>query len=1087
MNDTTAAEGEALKAAVAKPQDTAPWLGHFDEEERGLGPHPAFHLLIQNKPVQFDLAQIAITIGCATVALKMARGEPEESWYDVGASLDPAKALAVLVRDMLVKAALDRGVVNAMDPNSKPPIFDENDIYQAIEAVLLRNELNDVLRAVIMRREFRMAKGHQIPSGIRIMRRNGDLSPWNTNKVEHAVRRAFISVEEASAPSVEVAAAVELRAKAENRTTVHIEEVQDWVEESLMRLGHYKVARAYIVYREARSRLRGAGVPTKRGLTLPRGTEIDVLKSDGSTAVWDGEDLSLRMQFAMAGLDLCLSADEIDAELRRSIFNGITEDQLKQTIILNAKMLMQRDADFDKFAGRILLTYIYEEVLDWDIVEDGVGKLRQAHKVAFRKNLRRAVKIERLDPKLLDMELGVLSLELDPTADMELSFMGISALYERYFLIDKTGKAPKRLETPQFFWMRVAMGLYAGDKKAEKQAIELYGLYKNRLFCSSTPTLFNSGTLHPQLSSCYLYNIMDSMESITMKGVHENAQLCKWAGGLGGSWTQVRGMGSRIHSTNGESQGVIPFIRVHNALLSSVNQGGKRKGSGCVYLEVWHNDILDFLQLRVNTGDERRRAHETNTACWIPDLFMQRLEARKEWSLFRSNEVPDLHELYGQAFKKRYEEYEALAAAGKIWTKKMPAVELWRQMFTMLFTTGNGWMCWKDPCNVRSPQDHAGVVHSSNLCTEITLNTSEEETAVCNLGSIVLENHLLPGGEFDLHKLRNTVRVAVRALDRVIDVNFYPVGPAQYSNLKHRPIGLGVMGLQYALFKKGIDFASQEAVEFNDEFMEQVAYFAYEASSDLAVEKGCYSTFEGSKWARGLLPQDTLTMLEAERGAPVDVPKGGKLDWEVLRAKIKSQGMRNSNVLAIAPTATISIIVGSSPCIEPLYKNAFVKSNLGGEFFALNRYLVQDLKKHGLWTDHIRGQLKYHNGELGPIAEIPEELKTRYLTAFGIDWHFVIDAAARRQKWIDQSQSVNLWISEGVDQVLSQMYRAAWRKGLKTTYYLKTLAASDVEQADVQVQKQMSGAVADSVAETAAFFAEQKRKAESGEECEACT
>ena len=713
-----------------------------------------------------------------------------------------------------------------------------------------------------------------------------------------------------------------------------------------------------------------------------------------------------------------------------------------------------------------------------------------AHRKGFKSSLQKGIEIGRLNSRLREHEIDKLAEAIDPAADLDFDYLGIQTLYDRYLIVDKTTENHRRLETPQLFWMRVSMGLFLGDSdNRSEKVIDLYRLYKGRRFCSSTPTLFNSATHHSQLSSCYLYKVDDSIESIMQRGIAENAYLSKWAGGLGGSWTAVRGTGSYIQGTNGESQGVIPFLKLHNDQLVAVNQGGKRRGSGCAYLESWHTDILDFLDLRKNTGDDRRRAHDMNTANWIPDLFMKRMEAREDWTLFRSNEVPDLHDLYGSAFEQRYQEYEEKAKNGEIFGKTMPAIELWKHMLKMLFETGHPWITFKDPCNVRSPQDHCGVIHSSNLCTEITLNTGKEETAVCNLGSIVLDNHLNNDGEINHDKLRETVRIAVRALDNVIDINFYPTEAARCSNQRHRPIGLGVMGLQNALFQKDICFGSQEAVEFNDEFMEAIAYYAYEASSDLAKERGSYSTYDGSKWSRGLLPPDTIDLLEKERGKTIDVPRGGKLDWDSLRKKIKDQGMRNSNVLAIAPTATISNIMGSSPCIEPTYKNLFVKSNLSGDFIVLNSYLVRDLKKLGLWDKEMADQLKYHDGELDDIEEIPENLKRKYSTAFSIDYNWLIEAAARRQKWIDQSQSVNLFIAKPELKTLSHMYRAAWSSGLKTTYYLRSLAASNIEKSTVSAKKEVR---IQSDGEDKKEYTAEEIKACSieammnGEECEAC-
>jgi ribonucleoside-diphosphate reductase alpha chain len=814
------------------------------------------------------------------------------------------------------------------------------------------------------------------------------------------------------------------------------------------------VAEAYILYRAYRARRREEAAVAPAPVDDRQESLILIKQPDGATYLWNGEDLRRRIEFAAVGLELTKGLKEIESDLRRGLFNEISEADLRKTVELNAKTLVEADGDFAKFAARIGLTYIYEEVLGWDIVRDGVAQLKEFHRAKFAAYVERGIAIGRLSPDLRKYDLARLADALDPSSDMEFEFLGVQTMYDRYLIIDKTVKPARRLETPQFFWMRVAMGLFLREEKdRDGWAIRLHGLYKSRRFCSSTPTLFNSGTLHSQLSSCYLYKVDDTIESIMLRGIAENAFLSKWAGGLGGSWTSVRGTGSYIKGTNGESQGVIPFLKLHNAQLVAVNQGGKRRGSGCAYLETWHNDIEDFLELRKNTGDDRRRTHDMNTANWIPDLFMKRVNALQGWTLFLSNEVPDLHETYGAEFERRYLAYERLAQEGKIFGKSIPALELWKKMLGMIFETGHPWITFKDPCNVRSPQDHVGVIHSSNLCTEITLNTSADETAVCNLGSVVLDSHLREDGSIDHDRLRETVTVAVRALDNVIDINYYPTKAAEVSNLRHRPIGMGVMGLQDCLYRKGLSFASQAAVEFNDEIMEAVAFYAYSTSSDLAAERGAYSTYKGSKWDRGLLPQDTIDLLEKERGEKIEVVRGGRMDWKPVREKIARQGMRNSNVLAIAPTATISNIVGSSPCIEPTYKNLFVKSNLSGEFTELNGWLVRDLKKLGLWNEDMVKQLKYFDGELKDIPGIPQELKEKYLTAFGIESKWLIDAAARRQKWIDQAQSLNLFLPKPDQKMLSHMYKHAWRAGLKTTYYLRTLGASNIEKATVDVKR----------------------------------
>jgi ribonucleoside-diphosphate reductase alpha chain len=939
------------------------------------------------------------------------------------------------------------------------------DLSALVEAALIASGHYEVAKALVVQR---VPPAGTTAATLRLIRRSGDVMPWSTAKIETAVRKAFLSLQSDGAPAAGIAARVAERAQSLGVAYVPIETVQDIVQEELVLGGHMRVAERYIVYRAERAMLRAE---ERAGAEPEAPPSIPVLEADGRESAWTGEDLRERIAFATIGLDLALDAAEIERELRRSIRPGVARADLRRLVILNAKALVERDSDYSAFAGRILLSYVYEEALDWDVVRHGIGGLRDAHRRALRPLLERGVAIKRIDPRLLEYDLDRLAAALDPSADLDFDFLGLQTLYDRYLTVDKTGPQAVRIEAPQLFWMRVAMGICLGEgaEDRETRVLDLYAAYKERRFCSSTPTLFNAGTPHSQLSSCYLYYIEDTLSAIVGRGIAENAMCSKWAGGLGGSWTAVRGTGAHIESTNGESQGVVPFLKMHNDQLVAVNQGGKRAGSGCAYLEVWHNDIREFLELRRNTGDERRRTHDMNTACWVPDLFMKRMEAREQWTLFRANDVPDLHERYGADFEAAYEAYEARVDAGELWGERIAAIELWKQMLRMLFETGHPWITFKDACNVRSPQDHAGVIHSSNLCTEITLNTGPDETAVCNLGSIVVDRHLTADGEIDHARLRATIRVAVRALDCVIDVNFYPTEPARTANNRHRPVGLGVMGLQYALYRKGVAFGSDAAVEFSDELMEAVAYYAYEASSDLAAERGTYSSYAGSKWDRGLLPPDTLDLLEAERGLPVDVPRGGRLDWEPLRAKIAAQGMRNSNVLAIAPTATIANIMGTSPCIEPLYKNLFAKSNLSGDFVVLNPFLVRDLKARGLWNAALAEEIKRHDGDLAHVAGIPDDVRDRYRTAFQIDSSYLIAAAARRQKWLDQSQSLNLFLAAPDLKSMSHMYRAAWRAGLKTTYYLRTLGASAIEKATVTT--------------AAACSIEAMR---SGEECESC-
>lgn len=968
--------------------------------------------------------------------------------------------------------------LDALPPVVKPT---EADIVALIAKALFEQGQERVAYAFLLLRARQHAAGEPLRTAPMVRRRTGQIVPWMEHKIARALEKAFRAVNHPTDPIPHLVQRITQRAFSLGKAVVELETIQDLVIEALLLEERWEVARAYALYRARRAQER---LESLRQAPLQLEL-LEVVEPNGSVTFWDGEELRARMAYAMEGLDLNLSETAIEAALRKSLYSGISRENLQKTLILNAKALMEYDADFALFAGRMLLTYIYEETLGWDILRHGPEKLREFHQQGFIPYIERGISIERLDPRLREFNLEWLAQQLDPLYDKNFTYLGIQTLYDRYLIVDKTGAKARRIEAPQFFWMRVAMGLHLLEGEGrEARVFALYDRYRRRLFCSSTPTLFNSGTVRPQLSSCYLYKVDDSIESIMLRGIAENAFLSKWAGGLGGSWTAVRGTGAYIKGTNGESQGVIPFLKMHNDQLVAVNQGGKRAGSGCAYLEVWHNDIFDFLELRRNTGDERRRTHDLNTASWIPDLFMKRMEARQHWTLFRSNEVPDLHELYGKAFEEKYQYYEKLAEEGKIWSRRIEAIELWKQMLRMLYETGHPWMTFKDPCNIRSPQDHVGVVHSSNLCTEITLNTSAEETAVCNLGSIVLENHLNEDGSINWELLRETIRIAVRTLDNVIDINFYPVEAARRANLRHRPVGLGLMGWHYLLMAKGIPFDSEEAIELADELMEFIAYEAYSASSDLAVERGPYATFKGSKWDRGLLPPDTLELLEQERGLPIQVKRGGKLDWNALREKIQRQGMRNSNVLAIAPTATISNIMGSSPSIEPLYSNMYVKSNLSGDFVVLNPYLVRDLKKRGLWTESLRKQLKYFDGDLSQVEGIPSDLVERYKTAFQISWRRIIDAAARRQKWIDQSQSLNLYLAVPDMKELSHMYRYAWHTGLKTTYYLRTLGASAIEKSTVS-KSEIEAVPSDSRSSFSALVCRWNAET-GGEECEAC-
>lgn len=738
-------------------------------------------------------------------------------------------------------------------------------------------------------------------------------------------------------------------------------------------------------------------------------------------------------------------------ELRRaidaSLLASMSAKDKRLAQIFAARSLIIKDPNYSFVAARLLLDLVYHETLDREITDQAISydEIAQLYPSLLQTYVRLGVAAERLSPRLLEFDLETLGAAIRPDRDLNIAYLGMQTLYDRYFIHHNE----RRLETPQLFWMRVAMGLALNEHEPTRRAIEFYEMMSTFRFCPSSPTLFNAGTCHPQLSSCFLTTVDDDLHSI-FDNIKNNALLSKWSGGLGNDWTPVRAMGSYIQGTNGKSQGIIPFLKVVNDTAVAVNQGGKRRGAVCAYIETWHLDIEDFLQLRRNTGDERRRTHDMHTANWIPDLFMKRVREDGQWTLFSPSDVPDLHDLYGQAFERRYVEYEARADRGEITHfKRVQAKDLWRRMLTMLFETGHPWMTFKDPSNVRNTQDHVGVIHSSNLCTEILLNTSADEVAVCNLGSVNLAWHIKDGA-LTVSALRETVTTAVRMLDNVIDINFYPIEQAARANLRHRPVGLGLMGFHDALHKLGISYASEEAARFADESMEHIAYAAIFASSMLAAERGPYPSYSGSKWDRGLLPQDTLALIEKERGVPLDVDHGGKLDWTPVQDSIKKYGMRNSNVMAIAPTATISNIIGVSQSIEPDYRLLYTKSNLSGDFTSVNRFLVEDLRRMDLWDDEMVQDLLHYDGVLGPIERIPDWLKARYLTAFDIDPKWIIECAARRQKWIDMGQSVNLYLAQPSGRRLSDMYMTAWEKGLKTTYYLRTLGASQIEKSTIQ-------------------------------------
>ena len=895
-------------------------------------------------------------------------------------------------------------------------------------------------------------------SSYQIIRRNGAVVPFAPNKIAVAMMKAFLAVhgtQGAASASVrqtvdELTQAV-MRAMMRSRPgggTFHIEDVQDQVELGLMRGGHHEIARAYVLYREKRTQER-ARQPQSQA---PEAPVLHVMDG-GKKVALDVRNLQSLIEASCANLGADITAGPIVAETMRNLYDGVPIDEVYKASILAARTLIEKDPDYTYATARLLMHTIRREVLGEEVTHEEMSTRYADYFPGF---IAKGVQNELLDEKLQQFDLARLGAALKPERDMQFDYLGLQTLFDRYFLHVRK----QRIELPQAFFMRVAMGLSLNEINREERAIEFYELLSSFDFMSSTPTLFNAGTLRSQLSSCYLTTVADDLGGI-YDAIKENALLSKFAGGLGNDWTPVRALGAHIKGTNGESQGVVPFLKVVNDTAVAVNQGGKRKGAVCAYLETWHLDIEEFLELRKNTGDDRRRTHDMNTANWIPDLFMRRVMEKGTWTLFSPSDTPDLHDKFGKEFESIYTAYEARAERGEIKpSRKLQATDMWRKMLSMLFETGHPWITFKDVCNIRSPQQHTGVVHSSNLCTEITLNTSDTETAVCNLGSVNLVQHLKDGENgvkvLDHSKLQKTITTAMRMLDNVIDINYYAVKKARDSNMRHRPVGLGIMGFQDCLYELRVPYASQQAVDFADTSMEAVCYHAYWASTELAKERGKYATYKNSLWDKGILPLDTLDMLSQERGGYVEVDRSVTLDWDALRKKIALDGMRNSNCVAIAPTATISNIIGVDACIEPCFGNLSVKSNLSGEFTVINHYLVRDLKRLGLWDDVMVVDLKHFDGSLKPIDRVPQDIKALYATAFEVETSWIVEAASRRQKWIDQAQSLNIYMAGASGKKLDETYKLAWLRGLKTTYYLRTQSATHVEKSTVAAGKMNS-------------------------------
>ena len=892
------------------------------------------------------------------------------------------------------------------------------------------------------------------PGEYNVIRRNGKVTAFNASKISVAITKAFLEVEGGTA-----AASTRVHEKVEELSeqvvrgvtrrlpsggTVHIEDIQDQVELALMRAGEQKVARAYVIYREERARARIEKDGNAEAEQADTSGGINVKTADGALKKLDMERMLAVVNEACNGLEQVDGSLIIDDALR-NLFDGVNEADVNHALVMSARALIEKEPNYTYVAARLLLDGLRREALsqiNQAATEATQAQMAEHYPLYFRKYIETGASLDLLGHELVKYDLERLGKALKPERDHLFTYLGLQTLYDRYFIHTDE---QVRIELPQAFFMRVAMGLAINELDRENRTIEFYELLSSFDFMSSTPTLFNSGTCRPQLSSCYLTTVPDNLDGI-FSAIKDDALLSKFAGGLGNDWSRVRSMGAHIKGTNGKSQGVVPFLKVANDTAVAVNQGGKRKGAMCAYLESWHLDIEEFLDLRKNTGDDRRRTHDMNTANWIPDLFMRRVSEGGNWTLFSPNDTTDLHDLYGQEFTRRYEEYEQMAARGDLKLHKtLKAQDLWRKMLSMLYETGHPWLTFKDPCNLRSPQQHTGVVHSSNLCTEITLNTSDDEIAVCNLGSVNLAQHVSENG-VDQAKLEHTISVAMRMLDNVIDYNYYSVPQARRSNLKHRPVGMGIMGFQDALYKLRLPYASNDAIEFADSSMEMVSYYAIKASTDLAGERGAYTSFKGSLWSKGILPIDSIDTLDKNRDGYLEMDRTSRLDWAALRKRVKKTGMRNSNCMAIAPTATISNICGVSQSIEPTYQNLFVKSNLSGEFTVVNPYMVNDLKERGLWDEVMVSDLKYFDGSVQQVDRIPDDLKMLYSTAFEIDPRWLVECASRRQKWIDQSQSLNLYMSEPDGKKMDNLYKLAWVRGLKTTYYLRSLGATHVEK-----------------------------------------
>ena len=901
-------------------------------------------------------------------------------------------------------------------------------ISEIIEEVLVRNQKNDIARAFVMKKRCDMAGSSNYDNiNIKLIRRNGTIVPWNESKIAKAVEMAFLSQKQDASAVEEISTSVTKTIRDSGVSFIHIESVQDRVQEELMKRGFFKVAESYILYRAKKNAERENGdVLDETSEDVFDSQEVILLIKDthGNDIFWSGEDLKSRIDFAYNGLESHLKKDDIFNALRDGIASGMVTRDVKERITHNARKLIEEDPEFAMFASRIQLSYLYEYIIGWECTNETITDLNKKHKDAFKKYIIDGIEWGLLHPDMAKYNTDVLAEVLDVHADMDFDVLAMQNLVDHYLMICKRGHI---IETPQMFWMRVAMGVFLNECDAEQHVIDLYNMLKSKRFCFATQTLCYAGTPKPQMMSSYVYDLEDNLESIMDRGISDNAFIAKWGGGIGGSWTNIRGKGCKIKGTRGITPGLIPFLELHQNQLAVANQGDNehRRGMGSAYLEIWHSDVFEFIDLKKRNG--KLPSDELSTVLWIPDLFMDRMQSGSTWTLFRSNDVVGLHDSYGEDFEKKYEQYEKMSECGEIFGNKVSAKDIWQKIMQRIFETGYPKIAFKDTCNEHNMCKKLGMIHSCNLCLEHVMNTSFDETAVCNSGAINISKHIKDDGSIDFDLLRETIRIATRSLDTMIDANFFPTEASQKFADKYRAIGLGLMGLQNMFYYKGLPFDDERAIELTDECFEFICYETINMSCDLASEKGSFSVYSQSEWASGNLPID---------GYSKDVLK--RQNWESLRSKIKKYGIRNAYLNAVAPTRKIAVLESCFPGVLPATSNVFTKRlDDDYEMMVISPELVRMLKKKDFWNKEINKQVRYFEGELAAIDEIPEDIKKLFATAFMIDSEKLIEYASKRQHWLDQSQALRLFLPTPNLRVLSDMFVSAWKNDIKGVYEVK--------------------------------------------------